>query len=125
MLVIGVAGHELTAQERDWLQHEGCAGVILFTRNYVSPEQLKALTTEVHALRTPSLLIAIDHEGGRVQRFRSDGFTRLPAMRSLGALWERDHLAALDKEYDRVIAENRQAIEDVEDLVADVEQALG
>ena len=68
-------------------------GVILFTRNYASPGQLSELTGSIAALRTPRLLIAVDHEGGRVQRFRR-GFTRLPPMRALGRLWERDVLLA-------------------------------
>jgi len=67
--------------------------VILFKRNYVSPEQIAALTAEIRALRSPPLLIAVDHEGGRVQRFR-DGYTLIPAMAELGALWDADRAAA-------------------------------
>ena len=63
--------------------------MILFARNFESPSQLKALTGEIRALRTPALLVAVDHEGGRVQRFR-DGFTAIPPMRTLGELWDRD-----------------------------------
>jgi beta-N-acetylhexosaminidase len=70
-------------------------GVILFSRNYQSPEQLIRLTQDIHALRQPSLLIAADHEGGRVQRFR-EGFTALPAMRELGALWNHDQARGLE-----------------------------
>jgi beta-N-acetylhexosaminidase len=65
--------------------------VILFARNYESRAQVTALCAEIHRAR-PGILIAVDHEGGRVQRFRSDGFTSLPAMRSLGQLWDRDVL---------------------------------
>jgi beta-N-acetylhexosaminidase len=65
--------------------------VILFARNYENRAQVTALCAEIHRAR-PGILIAVDHEGGRVQRFRSDGFTRLPAMRSLGQLWDRDVL---------------------------------
>jgi beta-N-acetylhexosaminidase len=65
--------------------------VILFTRNYENRAQVSALCAEIHRAR-PGILIAVDHEGGRVQRFRSDGFTRLPAMRALGQLWDRDVL---------------------------------
>ena len=75
-LMIDIAGHELTNLDRERLVHPLVGGVILFARNYASPEQLSALTAEIHALRSPSLLIAIDHEGGRVQRCRV-GFTRL------------------------------------------------
>jgi beta-N-acetylhexosaminidase len=67
--------------------------VILFSVNFESPEQLLQLTEEIHALRQPPLLIAVDHEGGRVQRFRT-GFTHLPSMRALGKLWDRDVLQA-------------------------------
>ncbi|MDR2451184.1 MAG: beta-N-acetylhexosaminidase [Candidatus Accumulibacter sp.] len=88
-LMIDLAGPELTDAERRRLSHPSVGGLILFARNYASPEQLSRLTAEVHALRSPPLLIAIDHEGGRVQRCR-EGFTRLPAMRRLGGLWERD-----------------------------------
>ena len=91
--MIDIDGTELTADDRRRLLHPLVGGFILFARNFVSPAQLKALTAEVHALRRPELLIAIDHEGGRVQRCR-DGFTRLPAMRRLGALWARDQAAA-------------------------------
>lgn len=85
-LMIDLAGTELTGLERERLQHPLVGGLILFTRNYRSPEQLSALTAAVKAVR--NLPIAVDHEGGRVQRFR-DGFTRLPAMRELGALWDK------------------------------------
>jgi beta-N-acetylhexosaminidase len=93
-LMIDIAGIELTAVDRERLVHPKVGGLILFARNYASPAQLSKLTAEVHALRSPPLLIAIDHEGGRVQRCR-DGFTRLPAMRRLGELWERDPQRAL------------------------------
>ena len=77
-VVLGIEGTELGAADRERLLHPLTGGVILFTRNFASPAQLKALTAEIHALRTPALLIAVDHEGGRVQRFR-DGFTPIPA----------------------------------------------
>lgn len=92
--MLDVAGTELTDEERATLRHPLVGGVILFSRNYASPEQLVALTAEIHALRSPPVLVAVDHEGGRVQRFR-DGFTRLPPMRALGVLWETDRSAAL------------------------------
>ena len=93
-LMIDIAGLELTDLDRERLSHPLVGGLILFSRNYASPQQLAKLTAEVHALRSPALLIAIDHEGGRVQRCR-EGFARLPPMRSLGELWERDSQQAL------------------------------
>ncbi|MDR1162695.1 MAG: beta-N-acetylhexosaminidase [Candidatus Accumulibacter sp.] len=94
-LMIDINGPELEADDRKRLLDPKVGGLILFTRNYRSPEQLLHLTREVHALRSPPLLIAIDHEGGRVQRCR-EGFTRLPAMRSLGKLWEETPLEACE-----------------------------
>ena len=93
-VMIDIAGTELTELDRERLTHPLVGGVILFTRNYVSREQLTALCREIHALREPRLLIAVDHEGGRVQRFRA-GFTRLPAMRKLGELYAVDPAAGL------------------------------
>ncbi len=92
-VMVDVAGLTLTAHEIERLQHPHVGGVILFARNFASKEQLCALTSAIHAARDEPLLIAVDHEGGRVQRFR-DGFTRLPAMRVLGELWKRDVLQA-------------------------------
>ena len=93
-LMIDIAGTELSELDKSRLSHPLVGGMILFSRNYVSPEQLTRLCREIHDLRTPPLLIAVDHEGGRVQRFR-EGFTRLPAMRRLGELWDRDRDVAL------------------------------
>lgn len=93
--MLDVAGTELTPDEIEVLRHPLVGGVILFSRNFESPEQLEALTQSIHAARRPPLLITVDHEGGRVQRFRS-GFTRLPPMRALGRLWDEDHATALD-----------------------------
>ncbi len=92
-VAVGVQGTSLTAIDRERLAHPLVGMVILFSANYESPEQLIALCSDIHALRDPRLLIAVDHEGGRVQRFR-DGFTRLPPMRRLGELWDRDVLLA-------------------------------
>ena len=88
-VMLGLEGWALTAEERELLRHPQVGGVILFARNYQSPEQIMALTDAIHALRQPRLLIAVDHEGGRVQRFR-EGFTRLPAVRRLGEIHDQD-----------------------------------
>jgi beta-N-acetylhexosaminidase len=93
-VVVDLAGTQLTAEDRERLLHPRVGMVILFSRNFDSPAQLAALTAEIRALREPALLIAVDHEGGRVQRFRAAPFTPLPAMAELGALWERDVLRA-------------------------------
>ena len=82
-----VVGLELTADDVQRLQHRLTGGVILFARNFASPEQLTKLTASIHALREPKLLIAVDHEGGRVQRFH-EGFTVIPPMRVLGQRWD-------------------------------------
>ncbi len=88
-VMLDVEGLALTPNERERLCHPLVGGVILFTRNYASRQQLSTLTAEIRALRKPALLITVDHEGGRVQRFR-DGFTALPSMRVLGDLWQGD-----------------------------------
>jgi beta-N-acetylhexosaminidase len=93
-LMIDLVGHTVLPEERDMLAHPLVGGVILFSRNYENPEQLQQLTRAIHAVRSPPLLIAVDHEGGRVQRFRA-GFSPLPPARRLGQLFDTDRTAAL------------------------------
>ncbi|MDR2926238.1 MAG: beta-N-acetylhexosaminidase [Azoarcus sp.] len=95
-LMMDVAGLALDDEERKRLCDPRVGGVILFARNYADSAQLRALTSEIRALRSPSLIIAVDHEGGRVQRFRTDGFTRLPAMRTLGEMAMRNEEEATE-----------------------------
>ena len=91
--VIDVLGTTLTDEDRERLRHPATGGVILFSRNYETPEQLSALTEEIEKLREPALILCVDHEGGRVQRFR-EGFSEIPPMRELGRHWDRDREAA-------------------------------
>lgn len=88
-LMVDLAGYELSREEKEVLQHPLVGGVVLFTRNFRDTNQLMALTRAIHEIRSPRLLIAVDHEGGRVQRFREE-FTRLPAVSRLGELYNRD-----------------------------------
>jgi beta-N-acetylhexosaminidase len=93
--MVDVASTSLTPREKKRLRHPLVGGVILFTRNFENRGQLEALCREIHRLRDEPLLIAVDHEGGRVQRFRTDGFTAIPAMGHFGELWMRDPLRAV------------------------------
>ncbi len=88
-VMLDIEGLALSPADRDLLREPAVGGVILFTRNFESVEQVTDLVSEIRALRSPPLLIAVDHEGGRVQRFR-EGFTSMPAMRHIGREYERD-----------------------------------
>jgi beta-N-acetylhexosaminidase len=88
-VILDVAGHTLTAADKKRLANPLTGGVILFARNWQSRDQLTQLCADIKAVRS-DLLIAVDHEGGRVQRFKTDGFTHLPPMRALGDLWMQD-----------------------------------
>lgn len=93
-VMLDVEGVALASDDRRRLLHPLAGGVILFSRNFSDPGQLRKLTADIHGLRNPPLLIAVDHEGGRVQRFR-DGFTVLPAMAELGRSWDQSPHDAL------------------------------
>jgi beta-N-acetylhexosaminidase len=88
-VIVDPIGTALTDEDRERLTHPAVGGVILFSRNFSDSAQLVALTEEIERLREPALLVCVDHEGGRVQRFR-EGFTAIPAMRELGRRWDRD-----------------------------------
>ena len=110
MLVIGVAGTELTAQERDWLQHDACAGVILFGRNFASRTQVAELSQAIREAAPRPQLICVDQEGGRVQRFR-EGYSALPSLDQFGRLYgaDPDGAIALAKEHAWVMASEVRA----------------
>lgn len=96
-LIIDIAGTGLTPADRKRLAHPLVGGMILFARNWQNRAQLLALTAEIKSVRD-DLLICVDHEGGRVQRFRTDGFTHLPPMRAFGEMWMDDGKGARRRE---------------------------
>ena len=105
-VMLGVEGTALTQSDRERLAHPLVGAVILFGRNYLSREQLLDLTHDIRSMRTPAPLICVDHEGGRVQRFR-DEFTSVPPMRTLGAAYDLDRNDALARaeQWGHVIAD--------------------
>ena len=92
-IITGIESLSLSANDIKRLNHPAIGGVLLFARNFESPEQLLKLTNSIHQIK--SLQIAVDQEGGRVQRFR-ESFTKIPAMRALGALWDKDQSKSLE-----------------------------
>jgi len=91
-VMMDLAGTQLSKIEKELLWHPQLGGVILFTRNFESAEQITELVAEIHALRTPHLLVSVDHEGGRVQRFH-EGFTSLPPAKVYGEIFKQDEQA--------------------------------
>jgi beta-N-acetylhexosaminidase len=110
-IMLDVDGPRLSAEDREVLAHPLVGGVVLFDRNYLDPTQLEALVGEIHAVRAPRLLVAVDHEGGRVQRFRHH-FTRLPAPAAFGDLYDADpHKARrLARDYGWLMAAELRAV---------------
>ena len=94
-VMLDIEGLALSPADRELLRHPAVGGIILFTRNFESVQQVTGLVAEIRALRSPPLLIAVDHEGGRVQRFH-DGFTLMPPMRDIGRAFDRDHDSGLE-----------------------------
>jgi beta-N-acetylhexosaminidase len=113
LLVIGINGFELDPAERAWIEARETSGVTLFRRNFASREQVTDLIAQIRALRDDSFLITVDQEGGPVQRFRDDGFTRFPALARIGDLYERDpkHALALAEEHAWLMASEMRAID--------------
>ena len=110
-VIVDIAGTELIVDDIARLSHPLVGGVILFARNFESRAQVTALCRQIRALRRPPLLICVDHEGGRVQRFRK-GFSQIAPMRELGELWDRDVLAACKKatEVGQIIGEELREV---------------
>lgn len=111
MLMIGIAGLELATNERDWLKAPGVCGVLLFGRNFASREQVTALIESIRDVAGEDFLVAVDQEGGPVQRFR-EGFTRLPPLAAIGRVYDRDldDAIRLAEEHAWVMASEMRAI---------------
>ncbi|MDR2872545.1 MAG: beta-N-acetylhexosaminidase [Xanthomonadaceae bacterium] len=111
MLLIGVAGTELSKQECDWLQHDAVAGVVLFKRNFLSRTQVTELSSAIRAVASRPQLICVDQEGGRVQRFH-EGFSSLPPLRHYGHLYDTDAVTSLSlvEEHAWLMASEMRAI---------------
>ena len=86
-VMLDLVGTSITQEEREMMLHPQTGGVILFTRNYESPEQMTEMVKQIHDLSSPHLLVAVDHEGGRVQRFK-EGFTHIPPASTYGHLYQ-------------------------------------
>src|ERR1700722_866504 len=113
MLIIGVYGAQLQAHEREWIRTPVVSGVILFTRNFASRAQVTQLIADIRTLRGDAFLICVDQEGGPVQRFRNDGFTRLPALARIGERHAVDPklAVALAEEHAWLMASEMRAID--------------
>ena len=98
-IIVDILGCELTSEDRKRIKTEGCAGVILFARNFENRSQLTALTTEIKRIKKEPVFVCVDQEGGRVQRFQ-EGFTRIPPMEVLGTLWDKDQVRACELSQD-------------------------
>ena len=110
-MIVDLTGFNLTADDKRRLAHPNTGGVILFGRNFKTRAQVTKLIKAIRAIR-PNIIISVDHEGGRVQRFKSDGFTHLPSMRELGAVYAHDalHGAHLATEVGFVLASELRAV---------------
>ena len=95
-LMIDIESTTLTEEDKELLNHPKVGGIILFSRNFINKKQLIELTSSIRNLRKPPFIIAVDHEGGRVQRFRNE-FTKLSSMREIGKLYDQDHAKGLEK----------------------------
>jgi beta-N-acetylhexosaminidase len=113
VIVIGIRGTELDAEERDWIAEPAVSGVILFTRNFASRQQVSDLVAAIREVREQPFLLSVDQEGGPVQRFRRGGFTDLPALARIGDLYERDarRAVAIAEEHAWLMATEMRALD--------------